>query len=140
MNYSLEKIETVQACDELLAMAQEEKESLERRRRNLGELIGGFDTRTGEVSDELASVLIMIQTFTGVYNALPEGKEKVDMNIEIKRLEARKAQLEKSIISYNVYALLGRQVDYNLLDTQVPMVDAYIAAVQNRRAELGADA
>jgi chromosome segregation ATPase len=140
MNYSLEKIDTVEACDALLATAQTEKENLERRRRNLGESIGNFDGRTGDVSNELASVQALLQTFTTAYNSLPEGKDKVDMNIEIKQLEARKAQLDKSVVSYNVSSLLGKQVDYNLLDSQVPVIDAYIAAVQNKRTEIGTGA
>lgn len=141
MNYSLEKISTAEACDALLATAQKEKESLERRRRNLGESIDNFDERTGDVGDELVSVQSLLQTFTTAYTALPEGsKDKVNMNLEIKRLEARKAQLDKTVIAYNVYSLLGKQVDYNLLDSQMPIIDAYIAAVQNKRTEFGTGA
>ena len=140
MNYSLEKISTVEACDALLAIAQTEKENLERRRRNLGESISNFDARTGTVGDDMASVQALLQTFITAYNALPEGRDKVDMNIEIKRLEARKAQLDKSVVSYNVQSLLERQVSYNLLDNQVPVIDAYIAAIQNKRTEIGAGA
>ncbi|MBT1701051.1 hypothetical protein KK083_29430 [Fulvivirgaceae bacterium PWU4] len=140
MNYSLERISTVEACDTLLAMAQKEKENLERRRRNLGESIGNFDVRTGDVGNELVSVQALLQTFTTAYDSLPEGKDKLNMNLEIKQLEARKAQLDKSVVSYNVSSLLEKQVSYNLLDSQVPVIDAYMAAIQNKRTELGAEA
>lgn len=140
MNYSLERISTVEACDALLALAQKEKENLERRKRNLGESIGNFDVRTGDVGSELVSVQSLLQTFTTAYDSLPEGKDKLNMNLEIKQLEARKAQLDKSVVSYNVSSLLEKQVSYNLLDSQVPVIDAYMAAIQNKRTELGTEA
>jgi hypothetical protein len=140
MNYSLERISTVTACDALLILAQKDKESLERRKRNMGETIGNFGARTSEIADEVISVQLLLQTYTTVYVSLPEGKEKADMFLEIKRLETRKAQLDKSVISYNSHSLLGKQVDYNLVDSQVTIVDAYIAAVQNRKIALGGTA
>jgi hypothetical protein len=140
MNYSFENISTVEACDDLLATAQNDKENLERRRRNLGESIDSFDERTGDVGNELESVQTLIQTFITAYNSLPEGKDKLNMDVQIKQMQAREAQLHKTGISYNVYSLLQKQVDYNLLDSQVPVIDAYIVAIQNKRTELEAAA
>src|SRR5688500_17584762 len=138
MNYSLEKIETVQACDALLATAQTEKVNLECRRRNLGEAIVNFDVRTNDVEDDLLPLQTRLDAFTLAHDSLHEGStERMNMDIEIKQLQARKAMLSKSAVSYNIHALLAKQVDYNLLDSQVPSIDAYIAAVQNKRAELG---
>jgi light-regulated signal transduction histidine kinase (bacteriophytochrome) len=137
MNYSLEKVTTVAACDTLLELALEDKESLERRRRNLDEAIDNFDERTTDISTEHTAVLALLGSYTTLYGSLPEGKDKVEINLEIKRLEARKAQLDKMVIGYSVYALLGKQVDYNLLDVQVTIVDAYITAVQAKRTALG---
>jgi hypothetical protein len=138
MDYSLEKVSTVEQCDTLLELAQDDKESLERRRRNLDEAIDNFDERTTDIGTESTAVAALLQSFTTLYGSLPEGKDKVETNLEIKRLEARKAQLDKMVIGYNVYALLGKQVDYNLLDAQVTIVDTYIAAVQGKRAVLAA--
>jgi hypothetical protein len=140
MIYSLERISTVEACDALLALAQKEKENLERRKRNLGESIGNFDVRTGDVGSELIAVQSLLQTFSIAYDSLPEGKDKLNMNLEIKQLEARKAKLDKSVVSYNVSSLLEKQVSYNLLDSQVPVIDAYMVAIQNKRTELGTEA
>jgi hypothetical protein len=137
MNYSLEKVTTVAVCNTLLELAQKEKENLERRRRNMSESIGNFDERTGDIGNELVSVQSLLQTFTALYGALPEGKDKVNMNLEIKRLDARKAQLDKMVIGYNVYSLLRKQVDFNLLDSQVGIIDAYIVTLQNKKTALG---
>jgi len=137
MNYSLEKITTVAACDALLEVANKDKESLERRRRNLDESIDTFDERTHDYGTELQSVVTLLDTYSSAYDALPEGKNKMTIFLEIKRLEARKAQLDKSVVGYNVSSLIGKQVDYNLLDNQVPVINAYIAAIQARRTALG---
>ena len=137
MNYSLEKISTAQACDALLELANEDKENLERRRRNMGESIDNFDENTQDIATELQAVQALLQSFTTLYGTLPEGKDKVDTNLEIKRLETRKAALDKRVIGYNVLSLLGKQVDYNLIDVQVGILDAYITAVQNRKTALG---
>jgi hypothetical protein len=137
MNYSLEKASTVAICDTLLEVANEDKESLERRKRNLGEGIDNFDERTTDIGTEMIAVQALLQSFTTLYGSLPEGKDKIETNLEIKRLEARKAQLDKMVIGYNIYALLGKQLDYNLLDAQVNITNLYIAAVQAKRTALG---
>jgi hypothetical protein len=140
MDYSLEMIITVAECDALLALATEDKETLERRRRNLDESIGNFGERTQEYSTELQSVITLLETYSAAYDVLPEGKNKMTIYLEMKRLETRKAQLDKSVTSYNTSSLIGKQVDFNLLDNQVPVIDAYITALQARRTALGGGA
>ena len=130
-------ITTAAQCDALLALAEEDKENLERRRRNLDESIGNFGERTQEYGTELEAVATLLQTYAIAYDALPEGKNKLTIYLEMKRLEAKKAQLDKSVTSYNANALIGKQVDFNLLDNQLPVIDAYITALQNRRTALG---
>jgi hypothetical protein len=138
MNYSLEKVTTIEQCEALMLLAGKEKDSLDRRRRNLGESISTFDERTGTYGDEMQSVETLLETYAAAYDALPEGKNKMNINVEIKRLEARKAQLDKIVVGYNTKSLIGKQVDFNLLDSQVPAYDAYIAALLAKRAQLGA--
>ena len=136
MNYSLEMITTIAECDALLLVAGEDKESLERRRRNLDETIGNFGDRTHNYGTELQATQTLLTTYNAAYDALPEGKNKATIYLEMKRLEARKAQLEKSVTSYNASSLINKQADFNLLDSQVPVVTAFIAAIQTRRAAL----
>jgi hypothetical protein len=137
MDYSLEKLTTVAECDALLELAVKDKESAERRRRNLGESIDTFGERTGDYSSELESVETLLETYAVAHEALPEGKNKMTIFLQIKRLEARKAQLDKIVTGYNVNSLIGKQADFNVLDSQVPAIDALIAAVQARRTALG---
>lgn len=136
MNYTLEKIGTVAACDTLLATALKKKEILERKRRNLGEAIDRFRNRLDQIAKDRAEVLAMLGPFTRAYHTLPEGKYKANVNVKVKRLELRQALLDKKAFTCNVQALLAKQIKFNMLSAQVSAIDAYIAAVQNKRTEL----
>jgi hypothetical protein len=137
MDYSLEKLTRVAECDALLALAVKEKIGAERRRRNLGESIDIFRKRLDELNQELASVQLMLESFTPLYHGLPDGsKDKINMNVVVKRLELRQAMLQKKALACNVHVLLSKQMRYNLLDSQLTAMVDYIAAVQNRRTML----
>jgi hypothetical protein len=136
MQYSLNKIGTVAACDTLLATAQKRKQAVARKRRNLGEAIDQFNNRLDKLTRELATVQLMLGAFTTLYSALPEGKDKINLNVEIKRLELRQARLQMKALTCNVRALLSKQMRYNMLDNQVSAIEAYITALQNKRTVL----
>jgi hypothetical protein len=138
MKYVLESIGTVQACDVLLAGAKKKKQNLERRVRNLGESLVTFRKRLDQVRQESAEVQSSLEAFTGAYGSLSEGKDKVNMNIRIKRLELQQAMLEKKATTYNVGALLFKEMQYNTLASQVSSLEYYITALAQRRAALEA--
>lgn len=129
-------IDTVEACDILLARALKIIQRLERKHRNLGELIGRHEERADRISQERVSVQLLLENFSIAYHALPEGKYKVNLNVQIKRLELRKARLDKSAITCNVHTLLAKQVQYNKLDSQLSVMDSYVMAVQSLKATL----
>ena len=137
MQYSFKKISTVQGCDILLTNAQKKKQSLERRRRKLGESIDTFRKRMDNMNKESADVRISIDAFTTAYHALPEGKHKAGMLVRIKRLEVRQVRLELKAFTYNVASLLVKEMKYNRLDSQVAALEEYIAAVRYLRMTLG---
>ena len=136
MKYVLESISTVQVCDALLAGAKKKKQYLERRVRNLGELLAAFRKRLNQVHAESAEVQSSLEIFTGAYGSLSEGKDKVNLKIRIKRLELQQAMLEKKATTYNVGALLVKELQYNQLASQVAALEEYIAAVARRKETL----
>jgi chromosome segregation ATPase len=136
MNYVLETISTVQACDALLAGAKKKKQNIERRVRNLGESLATFRKRLDQVHQESAQLLSTLEAFTDAYGSLPDGKDKVNMKIRIKRLELQQAMLEKKATIYNVGALLVKEMQYNRLHSQVGVLENYITAVEQQRAAL----
>ena len=137
MVYALEKITTVAMCDILLEVAAKDRDAFERKRQNLFAAIGTFDTRTADIGTEQLTVQARLEVYTNLYEILPEGKDKINANLEIKRMEARKALLDKQVVGYNVFALIDKQVDHNVLETQVSIVDLYVAAVRAKRTALG---
>jgi len=138
MEYVLEKISTVQACDALLAGAKKKKQNLDRRVRNLGESLVTFRKRLDQAREDSAQVQSLLEVFTGEYGSLSEGKDKVNMKIRIKRLELQQAMLEKKATIYNVGALLVKEMQYNRLHSQVVALENYIVAVGQQRAALEA--
>jgi len=138
MKYALEKIGTVQACDALLAGAKKKKQNLERRLRNLGESLVTFRKRLGQVHQESAQLLSSLEVFTGAYESLSEGKDKVNLKIKIKRLELQQAMVEKKATTYNAGTLLAREMQYNSLDSQVVALEDYVVAVERHKVTLEA--
>jgi hypothetical protein len=136
MQYELEKINALQACDDLLTRARKKKLTLERLKRNLGESIDTFRKRIDYISKESARVQTSIAALMTAYQLLPEGQEKATLHIMIKRLEVRQALLEKRAYTCNVATLLVKELRYNRLDSQVPVIERFIAAVEQRRTAL----
>jgi len=137
MQYSLEKISTVQACNDLLTRAQQKRRALDRKRRNLGESIRVFRKRMDHIEKELVNVRSSLTALTTAYHAMPEGKEKAAIHVMVKRLELRQARLEKQAYTCNVAALLVKEMKYNALDSQVSAMDDYAAAVERLKTALG---
>jgi hypothetical protein len=140
MKYVLDKISTVQACDALLAGAKKKKQNLERRVRNLGESLDTFRKRLDQVHQESAQIQSSLEAFTSAYGSLAEGKDKMNMKIRIKRLELQQAMAEKKATTYNVGALLAKELQYNRLHSEVATLEDYVTAVALQRLALDAPA
>jgi len=136
MQYSLDKINTAEACDALLAQAQRKRRTLDRKRCNLGESIGNFRKRLNRIEKELTDVRSSIAALTPAYHAMPEGKEKATIKVMIKRLELRQARLEKQAQTCNVALLLVKELKYNVLDSRVSAMDDYIDAIERTQTAL----
>lgn len=137
MNYAFEKIDTVAGCNALLELAQKKKQTLERRRRRLGEAIDNFRDRLGRLAHDRQVVQQSLLAFIAAWQSLPEGIHKAKVNVTVKRLELRLAQQQKRALTCNASNLLRKEMKYNLINSQVASIDRYIAAVQRLRAELG---
>lgn len=137
MQYALEKISTVAACDALLASAQKKKQDLERKMRNLGESIGTFRSRLDQIGQDSILVQALLIAYSAAYNALPEGtRDKASMNVKVKRLELRQARLERKAFTCNAHNLLAKEVKYNMLASQMAVLSTYISALENRKTIL----
>jgi prefoldin subunit 5 len=120
----------------MLASARQVKEKLERKRRNLGEAITRLHERIRNISTRLASVQVLLEAYTTAYHTVHRSRQKASLNVKVKRLEVRKARLDRMSIANNVSSLLKKQAGYYGLDRQVSLIDAYIASVQRRKVIL----
>lgn len=137
MKYALEKINTIAGCDALLIAAQKKRQTLERRRRNLGESINEFRGRLNQIASETLDVQQSLTAFTAAWQSMSQGRHKARMNVMVKRLALHQARLEMKLLSCNPCTLLLREAKYNRLQAQVEVLDHYIVEVQRQRAELG---
>jgi len=136
MNYSLEMIDTVPACNTLRAQAQRKRQMLELKRSNAGETIGRFRRQMDVIARDIALTQSSLAAFTAASATLPEGKDKMNMVIKVKRLEIQQVLLKKKAGSYDVKSLLAREMTYAALDSQVSVVAQYITDIDTRIATL----
>lgn len=136
MDYSLEKISTLAECDAMLDIVRKEKELAERKKLDQSDDLRGFEVKTTEINNELESVTKILENFIVFLPNLPEGKEKKKMELEISRYSMRKTVLLNQNLSYNIYALLEKQLDYNLMEPDVAVIDAFILQLEAKRATL----
>ena len=132
MEYTFERIGTIEGYRALLVSAEEKKLKLERRQRNLGEAVDTFRKRLEKFSREAAYVQQTLAAFTTAYYALPEGKHKLTMNIRIKRLEYRQVWLQIKAYTYNTETLVAKELKYNRLHSQVLAITHYMHTVRRK--------
>jgi predicted nucleic acid-binding Zn-ribbon protein len=137
MNYSLEMIDTVQGCNTLLVQAQRRKQKLEHKRSNLGEKIDLFRRQMDKIDQEIELTQTSLAAFTAASVAMPEGKDKMNMVIKVKRLEVQHVVLKNKANSYGLNALLAKEMEYVALEGQVSVVEQYIIDIETRIATLG---
>ena len=109
------------------------KAVIERRRRNLGASIHTFQKRMDRLDQALTEARAVLAAYTMAYQAMPEGKYKVRMHVDIKRLEYRLARLEKLALTCNTHHLLAKQLLYNRLDAQIAAIDSYLDLVETKK-------
>lgn len=135
MQYAFDKIDTVAGYETLLASAQKKKQVLERHIRNLAATIDNFRKRINGIDSEITIVQTLLKAYNTAFNALPQGKDKAKLNVEIKRLELRQALADKRALTYNVRSLLAKQLKYNMLLNRLAVIDSYINSIENRITE-----
>jgi hypothetical protein len=82
-------------------------------------------------------VQLSLKVFTAAYPAFPEGRDRLNINVKIKRLEVRQARVERRAYTYNAAALLVKELKYNELDSQVTVLARYIITLKQRKIALG---
>lgn len=136
MNYTVENLTQVADCDVLLSWAQKEKADLTFRKLSVERLTDRYAETSVEVATQLQGVIAELAAVDSYIAILPDGPIKDEALDKKTRLEYKKFLLEGRVESYGVVALLEKQMDLGRVEQEIAEVDAFVAAVEARKAAL----
>lgn len=138
MNYSVTNLTQVADCDLLLTWAAKEKADLAFKKTAEERMTVKFAETSFEIEATLQGVVAELSAEAGIIAGLPEGPVKDEHLIKVKKLEYKKFLLETRRESYGVIALLQKEADVARVDQELVEVNAFIAAVEEKKTALAA--
>lgn len=138
MNYSVQNLTQVSDCNALLTWAAREKSDLNFKRLSDERLTVRFAETSQELDAILQGVLAELAATETIIAVLPEGPSKDEAINKKTRLEYKKFLLENRKESYGTVALLEKEMDLARVEQEIEEVDAFIAAVEEKKAALAA--
>lgn len=138
MNYSVQNLTQVSDCNALLTWAAREKSDLNFKKLSDERLTVRFAETSQELDAILQGVLAELAATETIIAVLPEGPSKDEAINKKTRLEYKKFLLENRKESYGTVALLEKEMDLARVEQEIEEVDAFIAAVEEKKAALAA--
>ena len=138
MNYSVQNLTQVSDCNALLTWAAREKSDLNFKKLSDERLTVRFAETSQELDAILQGVLAELAATETIIAVLPEGPSKDEAINKKTRLEYKKFLLENRKESYGTLALLEKEMDLARVEQEIEEVNAFIAAVEEKRAALAA--
>lgn len=136
MSYSISFLLTTEDCDNMLAIAQKERDDAAFRKTSVERRQSATSSRSVEVSTELQTVNTELATWNALIGTLADGPVKSNLEDRVIRLEYRKFLLEGRSESYGTIALIEQELELALLNQSITEIDAFIAQVSAHRATL----
>jgi hypothetical protein len=136
MEYFVNRLTTVADCDLLLSLAAKEKDDLTFRKLSLERQQANYAENAVEIDTELQAATAELTALDTIIAALQEGELKDDNITRQKRLQLKVFLLNDKKGSYGSVALLEKQFDVAKVITNLEEADAYIGALQARKAQL----
>jgi len=136
MNYTVQNLTQVADCDVLLSWDQKGKDDLTFRKLSVERLTDRYAETSVEVATQLQGVIAELAAVDSYIAILPDGPIKDEAVDKKTRLEYKKFLLEGRVESYGVVALLEKQMDLGRVEQEIAEVDAFVAAVEARKAAL----
>lgn len=137
MDYSIEKITTAADCDILLQMAATKKRLLGYKRDGENIQYDSISEGAATVEADLASTIAEISSLETALAGMAPGQTRALMEDKLVKAKHKKYLLEQRRERYGVLALLNQQFDVNCMEKQSAEVDSYIAALNQRKEEIG---
>ncbi len=136
MDYSVNNLSTVADCNALLTWAGREKADLSFKKLSDERLTSRIAETSQELDVELQGVLAEISATETIIGILPDGPTREDAINKKTRLEYKKFLLENRRESYGTVALLEKEMDLARIQVEIDEVDAFISAVEQRKANI----
>lgn len=136
MSYSINSLTLVSDCDLALAMAAKERAVLNFKKLSDEFSSTKFLETAQEIQADLDGVILELNAVEAVLAGLEEGPVREDYLDKQRRLDFKKYVLENRKRSHGIIALLGREMDLQRIIQEIAEVDAFIAAVETKKASL----
>ena len=138
MNYSVNKLTSTADCDVMVDLAEKTKDDLQYRKTIIVHQNVSFSGTATEVEAELSAVTTQKNALATVVAALPDGAVKNSNVTKLKRLELKEYLLTQKKDNYGSVALLENEFEQARIDLEIAEADAFIAALNARKAVLSA--
>jgi hypothetical protein len=136
MNYSTTNLSSASECDALLSLANRDKENLLYRRSNLNYRKSQVLASSADFEADYAEVVNDLQSLTTSLLTFPEGKRKEEMITDKMALEVKLRVMNERKDNYGIIGILQREYDLAVIDESIAETDAFIAAIDTRKAQL----
>jgi hypothetical protein len=127
---------TVADCDSVILVAEKEKADLSFKKTSVERQKDTYANNSISIDADIAATDAEIAALTPVVASLPAGAAKDDNETRLKKLELKKFLLAQKDKNYGSVALLMRENDLERIVKEVDAVDAFIAAINVRKAAI----
>jgi HD superfamily phosphodiesterase len=136
MDYSIDQLTTVEECDAVLEILASDKEVAESKLTIQRISIERHEAASQESFSELETVEPLQVALQNMVDTMPEGAIKDRYLKDLDRLAVRKRILSERVEQYSKEDLLLKQLEYNRMENDLPLYDALVQQVQNKKATL----
>jgi hypothetical protein len=134
--YNLEMITRAADADQLLRMAQREKRSVFVRRENTSLRNEDASEDGAERQADILSAEAELKSLEAVIESLPDGPRKQLEITNRMAVEVRLRRLTQGGSSDDPISIVERAFDVDRFDRDIEGIEAFVAAVEARKAEL----
>jgi hypothetical protein len=136
MDYSVLLLKTVPDCDSLIAIVNTKKADLEFKKYQLEKKRTTTTTTSADRDTEIPSTQAEIAAYQNTLLTLVDVEARKGIQSKLTRAEYKLFTLTERRESYGVLAMLELEFDVNCVANDLVEVDAFLLALNTRKAEL----
>ena len=136
MAFSLNLLTLKSEADSLLSTAQRDKRTLDVRKQSMALRTDNALENATEQTAELTETRFALNAANANIASLPDGERKEDEVTKKMELELKLRRLTRTGNKRSPISILENEFDLDILDKQIAGIDAFIAAITTRRADL----